>query len=107
MLMDVLEEAVERRGLRGDFLPMELGQKGARLLNQRWSGPSGPPQYERVARENKLDIFDLSSLPPIGPPAGAPSQQGTAPSRLPDVDRGVTPSKAEEGVLDADEGVIE
>lgn len=104
ILMDELEEEIERRGLRGDFLPMELGQKGARLLNQRWNGPLGPSRYERVARENKLDVFNLASLPPIPQPPSAAQQPGMAPTQS-SADVSSAPPQGEQ-ILDADEDVI-
>eukprot|EP00897_Mesotaenium_endlicherianum_P007596 jgi/Mesen1/6865/ME000351S05980 len=64
MLMDAMEEEIERRDLRGEFLPMELGQMAARLLGQRWASPDKKPaRYEQNLRENTLDIVSLENLP--------------------------------------------
>lgn len=63
VLMDALEEGIERRGERGDFLPFEASQKATKLLCERWKKNKQPIGYVKDLKENTLDLVDLNSMP--------------------------------------------
>lgn len=67
MIMDVMEEEIERRDLRGDdFLPFELGRKAAKVLTQRWNElpvTERPKSYRQQAYVNKKDVVDFNKWP--------------------------------------------
>lgn len=67
MIMDVMEEEIERRGLRGDdFLPFELGRKAAKVVTQRWNELpvlERPETYRQEAYVNKKDVVDFDKWP--------------------------------------------
>ncbi len=70
VIMDAIEEEVERRDLRGDFLPFEIGRKATKLLTQRWGmlPASSRPRLYRDAFDNKLDVVDFARFPKPPPP---------------------------------------
>jgi len=70
VIMDAIEEEVERRDLRGDFLPFEIGRKATKLLTQRWGvlPASSRPRLYRDAFDNKLDVVDFERFPKPPPP---------------------------------------
>ncbi|XP_024368286.1 uncharacterized protein [Physcomitrium patens] len=67
MIMDAMEEEVERRDLRGDdILPFEIGRKAAKVLTQRWNElPLGerPKNYHHQLYINKKDVVDFDKWP--------------------------------------------
>eukprot|EP00271_Cylindrocystis_brebissonii_P000447 TRINITY_DN1052_c0_g1_i2.p1 TRINITY_DN1052_c0_g1~~TRINITY_DN1052_c0_g1_i2.p1 ORF type:complete len:239 (-),score=31.27 TRINITY_DN1052_c0_g1_i2:136-852(-) len=74
VLMDVLEEGIERRNARGDFLPFELGGKAGKLLLAKWQGSSRPKGFSSVLKENQLDFVQLSQLQRVQSPQAPPSR---------------------------------
>lgn len=67
MVMDAMEEEIERRNLRGDdFLPFELGRKAAKVLTQRWNElpvAERPKTYRQHPYTNKKDVVDFDKWP--------------------------------------------
>lgn len=67
MIMDAMEEEIERRDLRGDeFLPFELGRKAAKVLTQKWNELpvlERPKTYRQQAYFNKKDVVDFDKWP--------------------------------------------
>ena len=67
MLMDAMEEEIERRDLRGDeFLPFELGKRAAKVLTERWNAlpvAERPKAYRQQAYVNKKDVVDFEKWP--------------------------------------------
>lgn len=62
VIMDAMEEEIERRDLRGDFLPFELARKALLVLQRRWQGPRRPSQFLQP-KENRLDVVNFEKLP--------------------------------------------
>ena len=67
IIMDAMEEEIERRDLRGDdLLPFELGRKAAKLLTQRWNElpvTGRPKTYRQQPYVNKKDVVDFDKWP--------------------------------------------
>jgi hypothetical protein len=67
IIMDAMEEEIERRGLRGDeFLPFELGRKAAKVLTERWNAlpvAERPKTYCQQPYVNKKDVVDFGKWP--------------------------------------------
>lgn len=67
MIMDAMEEEIERRDLRGEeFLPFELGRRAAKVLTQRWNElpvAERPKAYRQELFVNKKDVVDFDKWP--------------------------------------------